>query len=146
MTSNLVCKIDNTLHKNYKCLSYYLKTTYKISSQEYHNKYIGIGKCKSCGSITAFKNLQIGYRDFCSVLCLNRFKSNDPFFIKKLSDSQKGIPRQKHSDITKEKCRLIMLKEWKINRKKRYSYTQNPETRKKISKSVSENGFKKRIT
>lgn len=146
MRSTLVCKIDNTEHKTYRSLSVYLKNKFGLSAQEYHDKFLEIGKCKECGQNTKFKNIQIGYRQFCSVLCLNKNKSKNEQVLHKISLSQKGVPRKKHSEETKKKCREIMLKEWSSNRDKRISYIQNETVRKKISKTISENGFKKHVT
>lgn len=146
MKSSLICKVDNTVHKDYRSLSVYLKKNFGLSAREYHNKFLETGKCKKCGKQTNFKNLQIGYRDYCSVLCLNQHKTKNEDYIQKLSISQKGIPRKKHSPETKEKCRQIMLNEWHNNKEKRISYTNNIEVRKKISKAISEKGFKKHIT
>jgi endogenous inhibitor of DNA gyrase (YacG/DUF329 family) len=141
----ITCKIDNTEHLDYKHLSRYIKKNYNITSQEYYDKYIGKTFCKNCGKKTSWKNINIGYRDFCSVKCLNRYKVNDPVFLKKLSDSQVGIPRKKHSESTKEKCRQIMLDEWKNNREERLRIIQSDEVRSKISKSVSNLDNKRNI-
>lgn len=141
----IICKIDGTDHMSYRHLSHYLKSKHNLSSKEYYDKYIGGGKCKECNNNTKFKNLRIGYRNFCSIICLNRYKSKDKIVLEKISNSQKGIPRQKHSTDTKIKCREIMKKEWEENRIKRLHCLRTPEVRKKISKTISEIGFRKVI-
>jgi hypothetical protein len=77
---------------------------------------------------------------------VNRYKVKDPIYLKKLSNSQIGTPRKKHSEKTKELCREIMLKEWSINREIRLQIHRSDTTREKISKSISLIGYKKNIT
>ncbi len=141
----IICKIDNTEHKDYRRLHFYLKNVHSISCQEYYDKFFPHFGCKECGKECTFLNIKKGYRVYCSVLCLNRFKSKDPKFLKILSESLVGIKKNKHSQKTKDLCRRIMLKEWKINRTKRLSYMTD-EVKLKISKSVSQLVCAKKVT
>jgi len=89
------------------------------------------GKCLNCGSATKYKNKT--YRKFCSVLCLNRYKARQPEFIKKLSESQKGIPRRSHTKESKHKLSVKSVAHWSKNRGKMLDIFRDPAYRKKQS-------------
>ena len=140
------CLVDDTTHENYRKLSVYIRNKFGLKAKEYYDKYIPHDGCLECGNICSFKNINIGYRNYCSVLCLNRYKIKNPLFIQKLKESQINIPKKKHNEKTKALCREIMLREWSINREKRLLVLNNEETKSKISKSVSKIYYKKNIT
>ena len=91
----IVCNICFKEFDCYKKLSHHIKQFHNINSKQYYDMIYGIGYCKECQNKTKFKNLNIGYRIFCSVKCLNVFKSKDNIFLNKLSISQKGKTKKK---------------------------------------------------
>lgn len=140
------CKICDKECKNFRSLGKHISLIHNIRSEKYYWLYINDNnKCLECGDNTTYKNLNIGYLKFCSLKCCNRNKAKNPDFLRKLSVSQKGIPKPKHNEATKELCRKIMLDEWKNNREARLQNITREEVRSKISKTVSEKGFCKTI-
>lgn len=140
------CLICKELFSDFRELSVHIRNNHYLTSREYIDSHLGKGKCLLCSGYTAFKNLNIGYRKFCSVKCLNIHKSKRPEHIKLMSLTQKGKPRRKHNPKTKEKCRQIMLNEWLFNREKRLAILKSKAVREKISKSVSQVYKVKHIT
>lgn len=144
----IICKICGEKIINYRYLGNHIKYVHNMISKEYYDKYIGKTYCKECGEETSYKNINIGYRGYCSVLCLNRFKSKDPIFLNKLSLLSKGKPRKKNSEETKKlisENSKIMWKTPKI-RKKILDIVRSEEHRKKQSKISSEKSKSKNIT
>jgi hypothetical protein len=129
----IICRVCGCNNESFRHFSHHLRKEHKLRARQYYTKYIGEGKCKFCDRKTKFKNLNIGFRKYCSVICLNRDKAENPEYIKKLSESQKNIPRKKHTEETKQLCRELMKVEWSINREKRLKALQTEEFRKKQS-------------
>jgi len=140
MISCLLCEVSV---KNYRYLSHHIRKAHNISAKQYVDTISGIGLCKECGNHTKFKNIQIGYRNFCSVACLNRYKLKDKDYINALSMSQKGIPRKKHSEATKRLISKNSKNSWSKNRDKYLSIFRSVEYRAKASKKTSELGHRK---
>jgi hypothetical protein len=71
------------------------------------------------------------------VKCLNIYKSKDRKFLEKLSLSQKGKPRKKHTEKTKKKLSEISKKMWQDEEKRNYilEKLRNPLTIEKLSKA-----------
>lgn len=73
---NIICKICQKEYKNLSGLGVHIKITHQMSTKEYYDKYIQINpnKCKICGNLTQFVNMNTGYRPFCSRKC----QASDP--------------------------------------------------------------------
>jgi hypothetical protein len=144
----IICKICNLECISYRKLSEHIRHIHNIKIQEYYDKYLIKTFCKECNGETNFKNINIGYRDFCSVKCLNVNKAKNPIYIKKLSDAQKDKPRKKHTEETKKLISENSKKFWQdpFFSEKTLTALRSLEVREKISKSVSQNGYHKNIT
>jgi len=144
-----MCKFCGYRCDTFRGLSNHIKNVHGITSKEYHILIHGPGKCKICGSDTEFKNLNIGFRDFCSVKCANVYKGMQDEIRKKISLAQKDKPRKRHSKETKTLISKNSKKQWKNNRDKMLSVVRDIKTRQKISMSLtgSDNffGFKTKI-
>jgi hypothetical protein len=129
------CEICGKEFKNYKSLGAHLRT-HKITSKEYYDRFLkkdGEGICPVCGKETSFKNLNLGYYNFCSCKCAASGENN-PFFgkhhseetKKKISDAEKG----KHLS---EKTRKKMSESRKGEKNPFYGKHHSEETKEKIS-------------
>ena len=79
------CLICNNYFKNNKSLSWHVRTNHTITFKTYYDKYLkktDEGICY-CGKETSYKNMLIGYRQYCSHSC----KSNDPLFKNKIKQT-----------------------------------------------------------
>jgi len=71
------CKICGRELKDLRCLGIHLKS-HNISTEKYYNQYlvpeekkpfVGICHNKNCGNKTTFKNMNVGYTEYCSQKC-----------------------------------------------------------------------------
>jgi len=70
------CKICNKKIKSFNGLGTHISRIHKISTKEYYNKFLkkeNEGICE-CGKETNFNNINIGYREFCSIKCATSSK------------------------------------------------------------------------
>ena len=70
--NKLICKICNQECSNYKALSNHITKKHQIETKTYYDQYIKAeteGFCKLCNMPTMYKNLQFGYRIYCSNSC-----------------------------------------------------------------------------
>lgn len=70
--NKLICKICNQECSNYKALSNHITKKHQIETKTYYDQYIKTeteGFCKLCNMPTMYKNLQFGYRIYCSNSC-----------------------------------------------------------------------------
>ena len=79
--------------------------------------------------------MNIGFREFCSPKCLNVFKSKDENFLKKISIAQKGKPRKKHSEETKNLISENSKKLWQEKREYILEKMNTSERLEKLSKA-----------
>lgn len=71
------CLICNKEFQTIRELSTHLRYEEKIESKEYYDKYIKTetdGICLECGKPTSWKNLNLGYKSYCSLKCSNSSK------------------------------------------------------------------------
>lgn len=145
----IVCEICDYKTNTYRGLTNHINWKHpNITTKEYYDKFIGKTYCLVCGHETQYKGLKIGYRQFCSNKCSNSHKAKDINYLKKLSDSQKNIPRKKHSECTKKLISLNSKKQWcnPETRKKHLDALRSDVVRGKISKSICEYGYHKYIS
>ena len=74
----ICCKICGDVFDSYRGLSNHLGRKHDIDTHSYYDKYLKTetdGICKICNKPTAYKNLQYGYRIYCSNKCSR--KDND---------------------------------------------------------------------
>ncbi len=120
---------------SYRSLSAHIKREHNQTSELYIIEHFGKGCCKECNNYTNFKNLNIGFREFCSNKCVNVFKSKDEDFLKKISIAQKGKPRKKHTDKTKKLLSDISKQLWIDKRDYIMEKMNTPERLEKLSKA-----------
>ena len=65
------CGICGLKYKSTRSLSIHIKSSHKISTEEYYIKYININKseCSYCKSKTRFVSLGDGYSKYCGIKC-----------------------------------------------------------------------------
>ena len=72
MDIKLKCKICGQEFMNYCSVTTHTKRKHKIDSKSYYDTYFKCdneGFCKNCGISVEYRDLQHGYREFCSRKC-----------------------------------------------------------------------------
>lgn len=80
------CKICNKQLNSLKSLSSHIRGAHKITSKDYYDTYMkkeNEGICPVCGKETKYRNINKGYRKYCSNYCSSR----DPEFKKKVEET-----------------------------------------------------------
>lgn len=138
----MICKICNTTYKNYNSLAKHISHTHKeINRKDYYDKYVRIMSsiCK-CGASKKFRNLQEGYRTYCSIKCRSMFhdmkgtnlgkKQNKSVINRRISNTNQKTKEQKRKSTMmkrygvdnpaklttfKEKARKTSIKKYGTN-------------------------------
>ncbi|MCK9597005.1 hypothetical protein M0R19_07495 [Candidatus Pacearchaeota archaeon] len=128
---NFICKICGR-EMSIKCIGGHLTKTHKITLEDYYNKFFRKdekeGICKTCGGKVKFRNLAVGYPEFCSVKC----SSNNKDTIEKRENSC----LEKYGNKNVNRCKEIRDKIEKtcIERYGCKTILQNEEEKERIKK------------
>lgn len=118
------CNICNKELKSFGSLAQHICKMHNISTQEYYDMYLkvgGDGVCLVCGNPTRYKNISVGYIDFCGCKCATIFNRSQLYedSIKFESFKQKVISNQKkiwndRDELTTQQIRDKIRKSQKI--------------------------------
>jgi len=123
------CEICGKEFKNLIGLSIHIKKYHKINTREYYLSYIGNqGKCKMCEKDTSYMNINLGFREYCSLKCSNN--------CQEVKDKQEktclknnGVKRPYQNEKIKNRGGETCLKN---------NGYKNPAQNKKIAKKISD--------
>ena len=119
----IICRICNKKFKNYLGIGPHIKRVHKISTQSYYDTYYrnyanDDGFCLVCGTETRFRNLNHGYRQYCSKKCsaINQInKYGSPFSKSSVQDKIKKTIYDKYGVDNPLKADSILKKRNETN-------------------------------
>lgn len=121
------CGICGLKYKSTRSLSIHIKSSHKISTEEYYIKYININKseCSYCKSKTRFVSLGDGYSKYCGIKCSKVHYYSDVnnriFVSEKTKIAMKNpIVKEKMSKFFLKKKSKETLEKMSISSKKRF--------------------------
>ena len=152
-----ICKICG---KNFKCLNS-LRTHFQIhnlSSKQYYDQFFkkdNEGKCLECGKETDFKDINFGYRKFCSSKCNNSSKLTQEK-AKQIFLMKYGVENPAQCEKFKKKIQKTCLEKYgvistnklhEVKEKKKQTClklygTENPNQNIEILKKGQKSAFK----
>ena len=132
LDNKLKCKICNSYECNtYKALTNHLIKGHKVTVKDYYDTYIKTvseGICIICGRPTKFRNLQYGYRQYCSNNC-SRKDSTIYDKAKETNVKKYGVTCTLMTSVVKDKARktkkLKYGSEYYCNSEKSRKTTEN---------------------
>jgi hypothetical protein len=136
LNPKLTCKICGKICKNYLGVSSHTRQAHNISSKEYYDKFFKKdeeGLCKECGKETSFKDINIGYKRFCSIQCGVKSKETK---IKKINTNlyKHGVKNPMQNKEIQEKHATGVFKNYGV---------LNPRQNKEICKKAQQTCIEK---
>lgn len=124
-----VCKLCSSEFKSIRSLCAHIRS-HSISSREYYDIFFGVGKCETCGKVTEWRNMNVGYLKFCSIQCSSIAKIGISVNAGRKQSKETIRSRIQNTDqVRKEASRKkTMLKRYGVN-----NPSKIPEVAKKIS-------------
>ena len=110
----LTCKICNKTFTRYCSAASHIKRTHGLDIKTYYDKYFKTsaeGFCKKCGKPVDFRDLQNGYREFCSRTCFWQVTTQSEEVKEKRKktclekyESESFMSTEKFREMSKESC------------------------------------------
>lgn len=147
------CVMCNAQFINNRQLSAHIQMKHRIKTKDYYDKYIKTiteGKCLECGKETNFKNIGVGYRQFCSNVCCTKYAwkhrtSDDIENIKKKSENTKLNRYNDKNFNNREKYKQTCLEKYGVDSTNKVDSIKNKKINTWISKYGVDNPRKSNV-